>query len=431
MTLPEAMAFAHEHQPQIRAALSRVAAREAEAKIPSAQWEPTLGATLQLFGATANNTTATYVTPWFMDIPRIGATRATASGTWQPYPSTFAGAGVTQEAFDFGRIAAMRAAADATTQVAKHHADAERLEVDFGVQEAYFSVLAAKSIVKASDDAFERSRAHRDYAQAGVGSGLRSPIDLTRAEADLARFDIGRVRARGGLAIAQSVLAAAIGSSDAAIDVAGEAPQPRETPPLPQATAMADKRNPRLAKALAELAAAEAHTRAVGAELRPDLSLTATISARAGGATPSSGASDTPAGDGWIPGVPNWDAGAVLAWPLFDGTIVARRDAARADEQVRRDEVDVVREREIAGVRKSFVEVQVARSALVALGRSVVAARANYDQAEARFRAGLGTAVELADAEAIRTDAEIQLALGEFEVARARAAFGRAIAEGL
>jgi outer membrane protein len=39
--------------------------------------------------------------------------------------------------------------------------------------------------------------------------------------------------------------------------------------------------------------------------------------------------------------------------------------------------------------------------------------------------------VELADAEAVRTDAEIQLALGEFDLERARAAFGRAIAEGL
>ena len=34
-------------------------------------------------------------------------------------------------------------------------------------------------------------------------------------------------------------------------------------------------------------------------------------------------------------------------------------------------------------------------------------------------------------AEAVRTDADIQLALGEFELARARAALGRTIAEGL
>jgi len=75
--------------------------------------------------------------------------------------------------------------------------------------------------------------------------------------------------------------------------------------------------------------------------------------------------------------------------------------------------------------------VDIAREALAAEQNAVLAARANWAQADARFGAGLGTAVELADAEAVRTDAEIHLALAQFDVARARAAFGRAIAEGL
>jgi outer membrane protein TolC len=89
----------------------------------------------------------------------------------------------------------------------------------------------------------------------------------------------------------------------------------------------------------------------------------------------------------------------------------------------------VAREAQLAAVRQAYVRVEAARSALVALQNGVVAARANYDQADARFRAGIGTAVELADAEAVRTDADIQLAIGRFEVARTRAALGRLIAE--
>ena len=50
-------------------------------------------------------------------IPRIGATRGTATGSWSPYASTFVGLGVNQELFDFGRIAAQAAAADALTDV--------------------------------------------------------------------------------------------------------------------------------------------------------------------------------------------------------------------------------------------------------------------------------------------------------------------------
>jgi outer membrane protein len=430
-SLSEALAYAHEHQPAIRAALARVSEKMAEASIPSGQWLPTVGVTGQLFAATANNTTGTYVNPPFMDIPRIGATPTTATGSLQPYASTIAAAGITQEVFDFGRIGAQRAAADALVEVEKHHADADRLDVDFGVEEAFFSVVAAKSIVKASDDAYERARVHRDLAKAGVASGLRPPIELTRAEADLTRFDLGRIRAAGGVATAQSVFAAAIGANDPAIDVSGDAADLGDLPTLARALQLAQARDPRLARAVAELKAAEENTRAVGAELRPELYGTATVSGRAGGAASSGTTPVVADGNGWIPNVPNWDVGLVFSWPIYDGVVTARRDAAHAAEQVRRAEVDVAREQEAAEVRQTHVEVQVARSGLVALDNAVVAARANYDQADARFRAGLGTAVELADAEALRTDAEIARALGQFELARARAALGRAIAEGL
>jgi outer membrane protein len=435
VTMAQALAYAREHQPAIRAALSRVNARIADAKIPTSQWLPTVSVTGQLYGMTANNTTGSYLGTEFMDVPRIGGTPSVTSpshASWSPYASSLVGAGLLQEVFDFGRIGAQRAAADALVEVASHGADANRLDIDFSVEEAYFAVLAAKGIVRASDEAFERSRVHRDFAKRGVDSGLRSPIELTRAEADMARFDVERVRARGGLAISQSVLSAAIGAPDMAVDVAAEAPQPGDMPALAEALQMAQERDPRLAQALSQLKASEQRTRAIGAELRPDLSLTGTLSGRAGGAAPSGTATPTtPAGEGWIPNIPNWDVGLILSWPLFDGTIAARRDAARSEEQVRRDEIDVTRLQEVATVRQAYAEVDVARSALVALQKEVVAARANYDQADARFRAGIGNAVELADAEAVRTDAEIQFALGQFEVARARAAFGRAIAEGL
>jgi outer membrane protein TolC len=378
---------------------------------------------------TANNTTATYVEPAFPSLPRIGATATTTTGNLVPYASTLVGAGLTQEAFDFGRIGAQRAAADALAEVDRHRADAERLDVDFSVEEAYFAVFAAKAVLKAAEEAYDRSRVHRDLAQHGVTAGLRSPIDLTRAEADLERFDVGRVRALGALAVARSVLSAAVGSDDPAIDVAGQPPRPTDMPALPEALQLAQARDPRLAETLAALRAAEQRTCAVGAELSPDLSLTATLTGRAGGAEPNSGS--TPAGAGWLPDVANWDIGAVLSWPIFDGVIAARRNAARSVEEVRRAEIAVRREQQEAEVRQSYVSVRVADAALVALGRSVAAARANYDQADARFGAGIGNAVELADAEAVRTDAEIELALGQFTLERARAAFGRAIAEGL
>jgi outer membrane protein len=431
MTLANALLYAHQHQPAIRAGLARVNASIQAAKIPTREWLPVLGATAQLLAGTVNNTSTSYFDAPDIDIPRIGGSPAALTPLPQalkPYPSTFVGAGIRQEVFDFGRIRAQRAAADALVEVTKDEAAVARLDVDFGVEEAYLAVFAAKGVLKASEDAYTRSRAHRDLAKAGVDSGLRSPIELARAEAVLARFEIGRIRALGGVSLAQTVLAASMGAPDAPADVTGEAPRPADMPSLADAMRQAAVRDPRIRQALAQLKADEDRTRAVGAELRPNIYLSGTLSGRAGGAPTVAG---NPTGDGWLPYVPNWDAGLVLSWPIFDGVVLARRDTSRAVEQVRREELSLVREQQVALIERGYVAFDVARNALPGLAQSVVAAHANYDQADARFRAGLGTAVELADAEDLRASAEIDLALGQFDVARARVAFGRAIAEGM
>ncbi len=432
ISLADALTYARANQPAVRAANARIDAAKARAGVPRAQWYPTVGTTAQLLGGTANNTTGSYVTMGFMDIPRIGGTRAVSpsSATWAPSASTFVGVGLTQELFDFGRIAAQTAAADLQVDVARHTADTLRLDVDFNVAEAYFAVYAAKSVLTASEGGYERAKVHRDLAKAGVEAGLRSPIELTRAESELSHFDVGRVRAHGGVSIAQSTLAAAIGSADPAVDVMGEAPSAADLPSLEGALTNAMGRDPAIQEQIAMLQAQEQHTKAIGAELRPDLSLTSTFSGRAGGAAPS-GNGDSPPGNGFLPGVPNWDVGLIISWPIFDGTIHARQQASRVEEQVQREEVALAKQTLRANVQQAYVGAKVARDALPALKQAVDAAIANYAQADARFKAGIGNAVELADADALRAEAEIQLALGIFEVARSRATLGRALAEGL
>jgi outer membrane protein TolC len=431
ITLADALAYARAHQPAVRAALARIQQEKANAEVPRAQYYPLVGATAQFIEGTSNNTTASYLNTPFLDLPRIGGTLAATAdtATFKPHASTLAAIGGTQEIFDFGRIAAEAAAADARVMIAGHAADSVNLDIELNVEEAFYAVHAAKAILQASEDAYARSLVHRDFAKAGVKSGLRSPIELTRAEADLSRFDTGRIRARGGVASAQAVLAAAVGWSDLTLDAADEAPVPASLPALSEALRLADKKDPRLQEAIARLRSQELETRAVGALLRPDIQLSATLSGRAGGAAPTNQMETS--GSGVVPNVPNWDAALILSWPLLDPTVNARQRASRAAEDVQRAQIDSTRQQVIATVEGAYVEVAVARDALPSLRHELEAARANYDQADARFKAGLGTSVELSDAEALRTDAEIRLAIGTFELAKARAAFGRAIAEGL
>lgn len=429
MTLDEALSYARGHQPMLRSALARVAAAAADSRIPRAQWLPRVGATLQGFALTTNNTTASYIGVPEVDIPRIGGTKVTATGAWAPSASTLAGVGAAQEVFDFGRIAAQAAVADVLYETERHRADAEALRIDLLVKDAYYGVQGSRAILTAAEDAYQRAGVHRNMSAAEVKSGLHAPIELTRAEADLTRFDVGRVRAVGSLRTAQAVFAAAVGVDDPLLDAGGMAPPISQAPSLDESLRQAIAKDPILEEARSRVRGADALTRAVAAEMRPDISLTATFSGRAGTAEPSSGSVSDRYGP--LPLVPNWDVGLVLRWPLYDPVVAARRDAAASHAEIARADVSVLSQQEAAAVQQVNVSIEVSQAALISLGRAVDAAKANYAQAEARFKAGLATSLELADAEALRTDAEIQLAVGEFEARRARAALSRLVAEGL
>ncbi len=429
MSLAEAIAYARAHQPIAKLAKARIDAAKAVAEIPKGQWAPQLGVVGEILGGTANNTTASYVTDPIVDIPRIGGSASTTSGNFKPYASTLVAIGGTQELFDFGRIAAQSVALEAYVDVEEAAADAGRLDLELAVAEAFYAVQGAKAVEKAANAAYDRARAHRDYAKAGVEHELIAPSDLARAEADLAKIDVGRVRARGGLDLARTVFAAAVGVPQALLDAAGDLSAPAPLPPLAAAITKAEERDPLVKLALADLAAQEAQAKAIGAEMRPNVFVTATLSARAGGATPTGGVA-VPIGNGFFPVVPNWDLGLVFSWPLFDGVIDARVDAAKAKAEVAKSALDVRKHDFVAAVRRAYFAVRLADETIPALEHALDAARINYGVADARFKGGLASSLEVADAEAVLTSAEIELAVGRYQLARARALFDRAISEG-
>jgi outer membrane protein len=433
ISLPDALAYAAAHQPSLQAAQARIEVARRGASVVRAEWLPQLGGTAQLFGGTMNNTTAMFLGVRTMDLPRIGASKTTADAAWSDaYPSTLVGVGLRQTLFDFGRIAAQAAVADHEVRFASHRADLERLELGLQIESAYYAVLAAKAVERAATEACTRAALRMDMVKAGVERGLRPPIDLTRAEADLTRFDVGRTRARGNIELAQAQLAAAVGWSEPLLDAMDVTlDEATSLPPLPllgESLRSAVEQDPAVRAGLARLVQQQAATRATAMQWAPSLQLTASLTGRAGGAPTSSGPSGS---SGWVPEVANWDVGVVLSVPLFDGVLLARRAQSQAQEAVLQHEVDALRRGVLAGVQRAYTSFQIARDSLRALIMATNAARKNYDQASARFRAGLATSVELADAEALRTEAEIQLAVGRFEIARSRALFSRALATGL
>lgn len=426
MTLDEARAFARAHHLRVIAAKQRLEAAQVEADVPSAQWLPRIGAFAEVIGATTNNSTTTLLNVSTVDVPRVGATPTRGTYSFQPYPSTAVAVGVRQQVYDFGRIAAESAAASLIADIEKYRVANASLDVDYAVEQAYYAVLAATAIEDASRNAFERATKYRDFARANVASGLRPPIEQTRAEADVARYEAGMTRARGSLHVARAVFAAATGVDDVELDVAGPAKDSGALPALGDLLRRGD-RSPLVLEGRARLEAQRAQTRAFDAQNRPNLYLTAAYTQRAGGSLPSSG--PTPYAEGWLPVVPNYDVGIVLSWQIIEPVLARRADASRAREQALATEADLMVRTQRTAIAAAWQDADVAARSLSALERGADAARANFEQAENRMRVGLGTATELADAQAVRTEAEIQLAIGRFQMARTRAALERAVAE--
>ncbi len=427
MSLRQALDYARAHQPSIAAARARVEAARANAQIPRAAFSPRVTGAAEVLAGTSNNTTASYATLGILDLARIGGTPANASVSWRPEASTIVGVAVHKELFDFGRLEAQADALDEIARSAEEIAKVAQLDLDLLVEESFYAIQGAKAVLAASDAAVTRGHAHHDLAQARVTAQLWPPIELTRADADLARYELDRVRASGSLAIAQAVFAAAVGSSDPSLDAGADDVTLAAPPATMTDVRVTAQKAPELRSAQAQLRAQQRITDAIRAELRPDLSLSAELTGRAGGASVST--NSTPVGSGFVPDVPNWDALVVFSWPIFDRTVTERAKTSKRIEAVRAAEIDQVVEQLATLDARGFIELDVARQALPALQRALDAAEANHAQAEARFTGGLGTAIELSDAEALLTDAQIQLAIGQFQLSRARARLGRLISE--
>jgi outer membrane protein len=137
----------------------------------------------------------------------------------------------------------------------------------------------------------------------------------------------------------------------------------------------------------------------------------------------------SPATGNWSP-EPSWNAGLVLSWNLFDGGRAAAdariASANLATSMAQRDALLVTLTSQLDSARAQIVANHANVSAST---EAVTAARAQLQLANARYTQGLGSQIELADAQTAVTTAEGNLVQADFQLATAWAQLHRAIAQ--
>ena len=416
LSIEEAIAHALAHHPRIRTSQAGEAAGDARVDEAEARKLPDVGVSLQVNRSTGNTVPGAFL-PQTGFVPIAGAPRGRTfdGGEWQTGGSVWA----SWDVLSLVRQAAAVDVALAAKREAEIGTSARRFEVAYAVADAYLNVLGAEETVKAMHAYVERTRVFAGIVKTLVAQELRPGADAARVDAEIAVAQTDLARAMQSEDVRRAQLSEALGGTDERVEVAAGGllgPVDDERPSGTATTAQ----HPLVLEAASAVARTREQKSATELEYLPRLDLVASLWVRGSGYYGS-------AADGLAPDIPNWAAGAVATWAFSDlPRVRARVRAAAATEAAaasRRDETTLAVESQLrAAVAVLDGAVKVARNTPPALA----SAKAAETQASARYKAGLASEIEVADAQRLVVRAEVDDALARLDVRRAALLVARA-----
>lgn len=392
LTLDEAIALSLEGQPLIQARLREWEAARFRVDQAMAPLLPQLSGTWT--AARSQN----------VSLSSIGPTKGDVLTSWGT--STTARLSVSQLLFDFGKNYATTEAARKGADIALEDVELQRQQLTQAVKESYTNLLYARRLGRVNQQALERAELNLRSARGFFEVGTRPKSDVTRAEVDVANARLDVIRAANAERLSRVALNTAMGiASDTPTQVvdnlAYEAVQLDRS--VLQTEALRQRPEYRQQKLRADASEADLKRRFL--DFLPDIT---------GGAF--WGASTTQFAE-------IWEFNLNLTWSIFDGgNRIARYREARAllegqRARVRSLELDISRE-----VEQAYLNVGEAQERIQAAQKAVESAQENFRLAQGRFDAGVGTILELTDAQLALTLAQNQeaQALADYRVALAR-----------
>lgn len=421
-TLQQAVETAVAGHPAVQAARERLAAAAEQINLARTSYLPRADLITQVNRASRNNVFGLLLPqPVIPSIsgPVLGTNNLTS--VW----GTAAGILVSWEPFDFGQRRAAVAAAEASRHRAEAAAERTTFEVGAATADAFLTLLAAQETVKAAHAGLERALAVERAVRALVEADLRPGADLSRAQAEVALAQNQLAQAEQAVAVSRAALGEMLGLPPGEVSVEAGPFSTQAALALP---APADPlRHPAAREQRAAVEEARARERTLDKELFPQLNLQAASYGRGSGAR-IDGATGG-AASGLAPTVYNWAVGFTVSFsPTAMFPLRARKATALHERQAEQAAYDQLL-RELNGrMEKARAMVEGTKRLAANVPAQLEAARMAERQAKARYDAGLGAFLEVAEAQRLLTQTEIDDALARLNVWRAVLAL--AFAEG-
>lgn len=408
LSLDVALSLARKHQPDLRAAHFNTVAAEQRVDEQFSNLLPQLNL----------NSSYTRQTSNFAPAPSTSQVMNPAvQASFDSFNYFRNGATASQLIWDFGQTIRKRDAAQAGADATLDTEKASALTIDLNLRTAFFTASAARSAVDVAHETLTNQNKHLEQIQSFVDLGRNPTIDLLQARVDQANAEVQLINAQGTYATARALLNQAMGvEADIGYDVETtvSAPVLGESSASEGLVEEALNARPEIASLHDQLRAQVMNNKSVYGRYWPSL---------------QAQAQGTYNGYELDRLVWNLSAGLGLSWTLYDGG-QTRATLREGDANVASlaAQIDSIRLQVRVDVEKARLAVVGAKASLDVAERSLTNARARLELAEIRYQTGVGSIIELSDAQLAATNAAFQKLQAQLNLDTARAQLTKALA---
>jgi outer membrane protein len=387
LSLKEAEALAVKNNPQISVArLMALASQQVTREVRSSLW-PTATANLTAVDSQANS-------------------RITAGGLNNPiiYERAAAGVSVSQLITDFGRTTNLASSANFAAKAENQNAIATKEQVLLAVDQSFYGALQAHAVLTVAQQTVRARQTVVDQIEALFKSKLKSQLDFSFASVNLAQAKLLLLDAENNENAALATLSMVLGYPKTQNFQLVEDTIAITSPPgnVDDLIAQAFASRPEILSLEFQYRSAQKFHSAERDLFLPDI--------RAIGAV-----GDTPVRN---PVLSNWygAVGVNVGIPIFNGFLYsARTHEASLREQAAQDRVLDLRNRISRDVRTSWLNANTAYERVAVSQQLLDQSNLALDLAQTRYQLGLGSIVELSQAQLQQTQAQITTAQAGYD----------------
>lgn len=414
LSINDVIESAERDYPKIHISQEELNATIANIRLARTAYLPKADVLLQANRATRNNVFGTLLpqgTVPSISGPVIGSNNA--GSVW----GSAAGVLVSWQPFDFGLRHANVQAAGAARSKAEAALLNSKLEVASAAGDAFLTYVAATQTVRAASAAVENWNILLKTIHALVNAQLRPGADESRIEAEMAMANTQLVYARQAEQESKATLAKFLTSenTDPSLDSSRLLAQ---LPPPEEESRFDSSSHPLLVEQRASVAQSVDQLHALERTWVPQLTLEGTASSRGTGA--ETNGTRLAGWNGLAPNIQNYAAGFNLTFPALDFASIHAKESAQAAtvraEQAGEQLIDRTLQETF---KKAEAALMAAREIANNTPIELKAAHMSFDQAKARYQAGLTPIDDLAEAQRLLVQAEVDDSIARLNVWRA------------